>query len=151
MPRGAGASHRTGRPVCIISIRKNSSTNRFSREKLEFIAEGVSMGRVFSVSPGQAAHISGIRVALMTVAVRTYKVRICHDLTNAVPGSSVNENTNTSAIPMEWKIGHVYLGPCCGGYCFCTLNSLSGAWHPPLQSCWRRGIRRAQFEGYPYR
>lgn len=36
----------------------------------------------------------------------TSKVRVCHDLTNADSGSSVNEDTDTSDIP-ECKLGHV--------------------------------------------
>lgn len=42
----------------------------------------------------------------MTVAVSASKVRIYHDLSNAVSGRDVNEDTDTLGIPV-CKIGHV--------------------------------------------
>ena len=51
-----------------------------------------------------AASIPGLRVSPLTVAVSTTKARICHDLSNAVSGGGVNEETDTSVVP-EFRIG----------------------------------------------
>ena len=68
--------------------------------------EDVLMGRAF-VPPREAVtKIASTRVSPMTVAVSTSKVRICHDLFNAVSGRGINEDTDTSAVP-ACKIGHV--------------------------------------------
>lgn len=67
----------------------HSSTNRFSREILEKIAEDVSAGKAFVFPREMADKIPGIRISPLTVSVSPSKVRICHDLSNAVSGSSV--------------------------------------------------------------
>ena len=64
------------------------------------------MGRAFVLPREAITKIAGTRVSPMTVVVSTSKVRICHDLSNAVLGRGVNEDTDTSAVP-ERKIGHV--------------------------------------------
>ena len=64
------------------------------------------MGRAFVFPRETITKIAGTRVSPMTVAVSTSKVRICYDLSNAVVGRGVNEDTDTSAVP-ECKIGHV--------------------------------------------
>ena len=64
------------------------------------------MGRAFVFPREAITKVAGTRVSPMTVAVSTSKVRICHDLSNAVLGRGVNEDTDTSAVP-ECKIGHV--------------------------------------------
>ena len=84
----------------------HNSVRRFSPEILAKIREGVLMGRAFVFLREAVTKIAGTRVSPMTVAVSTSKVRICLDLSNAVSGRGVNENTDTSAVP-DCKIGHV--------------------------------------------
>ena len=52
-----------------------------------------------------ADQIPGIRISPLTVAESTSKVRICHDLTNANLGRSVNEDTDRLFFP-DFEIGH---------------------------------------------
>lgn len=85
----------------------HSSVHRYAPQIREKIVEDVSAGRAFVFPREQALHIPGIRVSPLTVSVSPTKVRICHDLTNAVSGSSVNEDTDSSVFP-ECKIGHVF-------------------------------------------
>ena len=84
----------------------HNSVRRFSPEILVKIREDVLMGRAFVFPREAVTEIAGTRVSPMTVAVSPSKVRICHDLSNAVSGRGVNEDTDTSAVP-ECKIGHV--------------------------------------------
>lgn len=82
------------------------SSDRFPREIREKIVEDVLVGRAFVFPRSMADQIPGIRISPLTVAVSPSKVRICHDLTNAASGRSVNDDTDMSGIP-ECKIGHV--------------------------------------------
>ena len=84
----------------------HDSVRRFSSETLAKIREDVLMGRVFVFPREAVTKIAGTRVSPMPVAVSISKVRICHDLSNAVSRRGVNEDTDTSAVP-ECKIGHV--------------------------------------------
>ena len=47
------------------------------------------MGRAFVFPREAVTEIAGTRVSPMTVAVSPSKVRICHDLSNAVSGRGV--------------------------------------------------------------
>ena len=59
----------------------------------------------------------------MTVAVSTSKVRICHNIFNAVSGRGINEYADTSAVP-TCKIGHV-LRDVIWRFCICMGWPLS--------------------------
>ena len=89
-----------------LTYGNHSSIRPFQLQILEKIVEDVAMGRAFVFPRAVASQIPGIRVSPLTVAVSPSKIRICHDLTNAVSGSSVNEDTDTSVLP-ECKIGHI--------------------------------------------
>ena len=84
----------------------HNSVRCFSSEILVKNWEDVLMGRAFVFSREAVTKIADTRVSPITVAVSTSKVRICHDLSNAVSGRGVNGDTDTSAVP-ECKIGHV--------------------------------------------
>lgn len=89
-----------------VAYGNHSSSDRFSPHILAKIVEDVSMGRAFVFPRELAEQIPGIRISPLTVAESTSKIRICHDLTNARSGTSVNEDTDRSFFP-EFKIGHV--------------------------------------------
>ena len=89
-----------------LAYGNHRSSCPFSPHIMEKIVEDVSMGRAFVFPRKVAEQIPGIRISPLTVAESTSKIRICHDLTNARSGSSVNEDTDTSFYP-EFKIGHV--------------------------------------------
>ena len=84
----------------------HNSVDNFAPEIEAKIKEDLLLGRVFVFPREMAAHIPGLRISPLTVAVSDAKVRICHDLSNAVSGTGVNEDTDTSTIP-EYSIGHV--------------------------------------------
>ena len=84
----------------------HNSVRRFSPEILAKIREDVWMVRAFVFPREEVTKIAGTRVSPMTMTVSTSKVRICHDLSNAVSGRGINEDTDTSAVP-GGKIGHV--------------------------------------------
>ena len=84
----------------------HNSVRRFSTEIEGKIREDVLMRRAWVFPREAVTKIAGTRVSSMTVAVSTFKVRICHDLSNAVSGRGINEDTDTSAVS-ECKIGHV--------------------------------------------
>ena len=97
-----------------------NSIRRYSPESLAKVRKDVLMGRAFVFPREAVTKIAGIRVSPMTVAIKTAGIcvlpmtvavstsqtRISHDLSNAVSGRGVNEDTDTSDIP-ECKIGHV--------------------------------------------
>ena len=89
-----------------LAYGNHSSSRPFSSHILEKIVKDVSLGRAFVFPRECAESIPGIRVSPMTVAESTSKIRICHDLTNARSGSSVNEDTDRSVYP-DLKLGHV--------------------------------------------
>ena len=95
-----------GDPRAATEYENHNSVRRFSSEILAKFREDVLMGRTFVSSREAVTKIVGTRVSPTIVAVSTSKVRICHDLSNAVSRRGVNEDADTSVAP-ECKIGHV--------------------------------------------
>ena len=88
-----------------LAYGNHSSSDRFSPHILDKIVEDVSHRRSFVFSREVADQIPGIRISPLTVAESTSRNRICHDLTNANSGRSVNEDTDRLFFP-DFEIGH---------------------------------------------
>ena len=116
-----------------LAYGNHSSSRPFSPHILEKIVEDVSMGRAFVFPREFAESIPGIRVSPVMVAEPTPKIRICHDLTNTRFGSSVTR-TRIDRFTRTLK-----LDTCsdlwCGGFSFCTLNSLPEGRPPENSPC----------------
>lgn len=82
------------------------SVDNFAPKILDEIKKDLLLGRAFVFPREVAEDIPGIRISPLTVAVSATKTRICHDLSNAVSGTSVNDDTDSSELP-EYKLGHV--------------------------------------------
>ena len=89
-----------------LAYGNHSASDSFHPQISDKIVEDVMNGRAFVFPRTGAYHIPGILISPLTVVESTSKTRICHDLTNARSGSSVNEDTDTGFFP-DCKIGHV--------------------------------------------
>ena len=89
-----------------LAYGNHASVSGFSRDLLDKICDDVLMGRAFVFPRSSAPRIEGLRISPVTVVASASKVRVCHDLSADVSGTSVNADTDPSAVP-ECKIGHV--------------------------------------------